>query len=116
MNDHAMKMVRGYTLCLFAMPKWLRFLQPMISEARAILGQAIIWRCNAASIEFTLKGHSHGKWMNGKWRAEIATLTAFSCSYRNANQVEMQPVLCDITPWVVVVRLTREGQGSVVFY
>jgi len=26
MNGHAMKMVRGYTLCLFAMPKWLRFL------------------------------------------------------------------------------------------
>ena len=47
--------------------------------------------------------------MNDKWRAEIATFTAFSCSYRNANQVEMQPVLCDITPWVDVILLTREG-------
>ena len=116
MNGHAMKMVREYTLCLFAMPKWLRFLQPMISEARAFFGQAIIWRCNAASIEFTLKGHSHDEWMNDKQRAEIATLTAFPCSYRNVNQVEMQPVLCDITPWVDVILLTREGQGSVVFY
>ena len=116
MNDHAMKMVHGYTLCLFSMPKWLRFLQPMICEARAILGQAIVWRCNAASIEFTLNGHSHGEWMNGKQRAESATLTAFSCFYRNANQVEMQPVLYDITPWVDVILLTREGQGSVVSY
>ena len=47
--------------------------------------------------------------MNDKQRAEIATLTAFSCSYRNVNQVEMQPVLCDITPWVDVILLTREG-------
>jgi len=37
------------------------------------------------------------------------TLTAFSCSYRNANQVEMQPVLIAFTPLVVVIRLTREG-------
>ena len=29
--------------------------------------------------------------------------------YRNANQVEMQPVLCDITPWVDVILLIREG-------
>ena len=47
--------------------------------------------------------------MNGKWRAETATLTAFFMRYRNANQVEMQPVLCDITPWVDVILLTREG-------
>ena len=59
--------------------------------------------------EFTLKGHSHGEWMNDKWRAEFATLTAFFMRYCNANQVEMQPVLCDITPWVDVILLTREG-------
>ena len=47
--------------------------------------------------------------MDGKWRVETATLTAFSYSYRNANQVEMQPVLCDITPWVDVILLIREG-------
>jgi len=47
--------------------------------------------------------------MNDKWRAEIATLTAFSCFYRNANQVEMQPVLIAFTPLVDVVRLIREG-------
>jgi len=47
--------------------------------------------------------------MNGKWRAETITLTAFFMRYRNANQVEMQPVLCDITPLVDVVRLIREG-------
>lgn len=47
--------------------------------------------------------------MNGKWRAESATLTAFFMRYRNANQVEMQPVLCDITPWVNMILLTREG-------
>ena len=47
--------------------------------------------------------------MDDKWRAEIATLTAFFIHYCNANQVEMQPVLCDITPWVDVILLTREG-------
>ena len=47
--------------------------------------------------------------MNDKWRAEIAKLTAFFMRYCNANQVEMQPVLCDITPWVDVILLTREG-------
>ena len=60
-------------------------------------------------MEFTLKGHSHGEWMNDKWRAEIATLTAFFMRYCNANQVEMQPVLIAFTPLVVVVRLIREG-------
>ena len=47
--------------------------------------------------------------MNGKWRVESTTLTAFFMRYRNANQVEMQPVLCDITPWFDVILLTREG-------
>jgi len=47
--------------------------------------------------------------MNGKWRAETATHTAFSGSYHNANQVEMQPVLIAFTPLVVFVCLTREG-------
>jgi hypothetical protein len=47
--------------------------------------------------------------MNGKWRAETITLTAFFMRYRNANQVEMQPVLCDIATWVDVILLTREG-------
>jgi len=47
--------------------------------------------------------------MDGKWRVESTTLTAFFMRYRNANQVEMQPVLIAFTPLVVVVRLTREG-------
>ena len=47
--------------------------------------------------------------MDDKWREETATLTAFFMRYRNANQVEMQPILCDITPWVDVILLIREG-------
>lgn len=47
--------------------------------------------------------------MDGKWRVESTTLTAFFMRFRNANQVEMQPVFCDITPSVVVILLTREG-------
>ena len=47
--------------------------------------------------------------MNGKWRAETITLTAFFMRYRNANQVEMQPILIAFTHLVVFVCLTREG-------
>ena len=47
--------------------------------------------------------------MDGKWREETATLTAFSCSYRNAYQIGMQPVLIVLIPLAVVVLLTGEG-------
>lgn len=73
------------------------------------LGYAFARIFNAVKGELSLKRHSCDERINGKWRAEIATLTAFSCSYRNVNQVEMQPVLCDIIPWVDVILLTREG-------
>lgn len=64
MNDHAMKMVRGYTLCLFSIPKRLRFFSPWLARHEPVLGRLLQVEAALQVLSFLWRGIAMARgWM-----------------------------------------------------